>query len=196
MNTMHRAMDSMNGNGAARPLVLLAGDRKRPRHLKRPRALGASPSRARSDGTQESLGRNLDFMRLLWAVDHGLTRISRRMEQTFGVTGPQRMVVRLVGQRPGITSGDLARTLHVHPSTLTEVLRRLEQRGVLTRTTDPADARRAQFRLTRKGVTLDALREGTTETYVRNALGLIPDRELSTAARVLDRIARTLADAS
>ena len=40
------------------------------------------------------LGAVLDFMRLLWAVDHALQSTSKRMESTFGLTGPQRLVVR------------------------------------------------------------------------------------------------------
>src|SRR5512141_2564461 len=116
-----------------RPLV-----GRRARHLDRPhgRTRSSTASPLPSPGARASLGRVLDFMRLLWAVDHGLTRVSRRMERTIGVTGPQRMVVRLVGHRPGISAGDLARTLHVHPSTLTEVFRRLTDRGILERTQD------------------------------------------------------------
>ena len=49
----------------------------------------------------------------------------KRMEQRSGVTGPQRLVLRVVGLFPGISAGALARLLHVHPSTLTGVLHRL-----------------------------------------------------------------------
>ena len=51
------------------------------------------------------LGAVLDFMRLLWAVDHSLQSASKRMESTFGITGPQRLVVRIVGRFPGIAAG-------------------------------------------------------------------------------------------
>jgi MarR family transcriptional regulator, organic hydroperoxide resistance regulator len=142
---------------------------------------------------QVSLGRVLGFMRLLWAVDHGLTRISRRMERSIGLTGPQRLVVRLVGRTPGISAGALAAALHVHPSTLTEVLRRLTDRGALERTQDPADARRALFRLTRKGLALDELRSGTGEARVRVALASVAEEDLEAAARVLARLAEALA---
>ena len=131
-------------------------------------------------------------MRLLWAVDHELTRISRRLERSAGVTGPQRLVVRVVGQRPGISAGALAEALHLHPSTLTEVLRRLTERGALERSQDPADSRRALFRLTPKGAELDALRTGTGETRVRGALRSLPDQDLAAASRVLARLAGVL----
>jgi DNA-binding MarR family transcriptional regulator len=139
-----------------------------------------------------TLGHVLDFMRVLWAVDHGLTRTSRRMERMVGVTGPQRLVVRIVGQNPGISAGALARTLHVHPSTLTGVLRRLVQRGVLERTADERDARRALFTLTRKGETLDAVRTGTVEARLRQVLSDTSNAELVAARRLLTRIAKAL----
>src|SRR5438046_6523104 len=94
------------------------------------------------DGRGPPLGAVLDFMRLLSAVDHALQSASKRMESTFGLTGPQRLVVRIVGRFPGIAAGRIATILHVHPSTLTGVLKRLEARGVLQRRPDPRDARR------------------------------------------------------
>lgn len=161
-----------------------------------PRKSGARTTTAvgRPADEHASLGRVLDFMRLLWAVDHGLTRISKRMERTLGVTGPQRLVVRLVGHWPGISAGALAQTLHVHPSTLTGVLRRLTDRGALERRQDPVDARRALFHLTRRGQDLDELRSGTVEARVRAALVSIPDADVAATARVLARLAEALED--
>lgn len=152
---------------------------------------GDAAPRARDDAPF-TLGHVLDFMRLLWAVNHGLTRASRRMERTIGVTGPQRLVVRIVGQHPGISAGALARTLHVHPSTLTGVLRRLVDRGLLERTADPRDGRRALFRLTRRGEALDAVRTGTVEARVRTALGAAETRDVESARRLLTRVASAL----
>jgi len=122
------------------------------------------------EAKEPPLGAVLDFMRLLWAVDHALQSTSKRMESTFGMTGPQRLVVRIVGRFPGIAAGRIAEILHVHPSTLTGVLRRLGARGVLQRRPDPRDARRALFMLTNKGRKLDVIRTGTVEQAVRRVL--------------------------
>src|ERR671930_1650990 len=127
----------------------------------------------------ETLGHVLDFMQVLWAVHHALTSGSRRMERTLGITGPQRLVIRIVGQHPGISAGALARTLHVHPSTLTGVLRRLVDRGALQRIADPIDARRALFQLTAAGERMDAHRTGTVEARVRTALANASDADLA-----------------
>src|SRR3954468_7022421 len=122
------------------------------------------------------LGAVLDFMRMLWAVDHALQSASKRMEASFGLTGPQRLVVRIVGRFPGIAAGRVAGILHVHPSTLTGILKRLEGRGVLQRRPDPRDARRALFVLTAKGRKLDTVRTGTVEQAVRRVLGKDPEK--------------------
>src|ERR671914_825909 len=81
----------------------------------------------------------LQFMQLLWAVVHGLERTSKRMTHDIGVTGPQRLVLRVAGLFPGLSAGDLATILHVHPSTLTGVLQRLVDQGLLVRLDDPRD---------------------------------------------------------
>jgi MarR family transcriptional regulator, organic hydroperoxide resistance regulator len=138
------------------------------------------------------LGDVLDFMRLLWAVDHALQSTSKRMESRLGVTGPQRLVIRIVGRSPGISAGELADIMHVHPSTLTGVLKRLENRGVLTRKPDPADARRALFGLTAKGKELDQQRTGTVEAAVRRALARIEPNQLATTATALGILASEL----
>jgi DNA-binding MarR family transcriptional regulator len=136
-------------------------------------APGALP--APEDGSEPPLGAVLDFMRLLWAVDHALQSASKRMESTFGVTGPQRLVVRIVGRFPGIAAGRIAEILHVHPSTLTGILKRLETRGMLQRKSDPRDARRALFSLTQKGKKLDTLKTGVVEQAVRKVLAKSPE---------------------
>lgn len=120
------------------------------------------------------LGPVLDFMRALWALDHALQSASKRMETSLGVTAPQRLVVRIVGRFPGISAGEVSHILHLHPSTLTGILRRLEARGLVERRADPADGRRALLDLTRRGRELDGLRSGTAEAAVRRALRRLP----------------------
>jgi DNA-binding MarR family transcriptional regulator len=138
------------------------------------------------------MGEVLDFMQGLWAVDHGLQSMSKWMRKRLGVTGPQRLVVRMVGKFPGIAAGQLAGLMRVHPSTLTGVLRRLEQRGLIRRLSDPEDARRALFRLTPRGERLDAERIGTVEAAVRRAMARVPQRNIEAAARILRGVADEL----
>ncbi len=103
------------------------------------------------------LGPVLEFMRLLWATDHGLQSASKAMATRLGVTGPQRLVIRILGRRAELSAGELSRILLVHPSTLTGVLQRLQGRGLVERRADPQDRRRALLRLTPAGRRVDAV---------------------------------------
>jgi MarR family transcriptional regulator, organic hydroperoxide resistance regulator len=138
------------------------------------------------------LGRVLEFMRLLWAVDHALQSTSKWMETRLGVTGPQRLVIRMIGCFPGVSAGALADLLHVHPSTLTGVLRRLTDRGVIRRTADPRDSRRALFWLTARGRRVDRLRSGTVEAAITRAIANVPGRNRAAARSMLARVALEL----
>jgi|SRR5580692_8873652 DNA-binding MarR family transcriptional regulator len=149
--------------------------------------------RAQAEGDATGLGEVMEFMRLLWAVDHELEASSKRMFADIGVTGPQRLVLRIVGRHPGVSAGRLAEILHVHPSTLTGILGRLVDHGLLVRKVDPRDARRALFSLTAQGRKVDGVRTGTIEARVRSALSRLPEREVDAARRVLGALADALA---
>jgi DNA-binding MarR family transcriptional regulator len=130
-------------------------------------------------------------MKQLWALDHGLHTASKRMKATYGITGPQRLVIRFVGRSPGISAGALAEILHIHPSTLTGILRRLEPRGVVQRRHDPKDARRALLGLTARGRHVDSLRTGTIEQAVSRVLARLPE-DVVAAERILAALASEL----
>jgi MarR family transcriptional regulator, organic hydroperoxide resistance regulator len=142
---------------------------------------------------QLELGQVLEFMQALWAVDHELQSSSKRQEAHTGVTGPQRLVIRMVGRFPGIPAGKVSEILHLHPSTLTGVLKRLESRGLLERHPDPADGRRALLTLTAHGRAIDAARGGTVEAGVRRALAKLGPRTVAAAREALERLAAELA---
>jgi DNA-binding MarR family transcriptional regulator len=135
------------------------------------------------------LDRVLSFLQLMWAVDHGLQSGSKRMQRTLGVTGMQRLVVRMIGSAPGISAGGLAEALHVHPSTLTGVLDRLEQSRLIERQSDASDRRRSLFRLSAKGLEVDRVQSGTIEEVVRKVIHRISDKQLAAAEEVLKALA-------
>jgi MarR family transcriptional regulator, organic hydroperoxide resistance regulator len=140
------------------------------------------------------LGDVLDFMRRLWAVSHVLQAASKRMQAEAGITGPQRLVLRLVGRFPGISAGRLAGLLFVHPSTLTGVLHRLVERRLISRRVDPRDSRRALFGLTPQGREIEGLQRGTVESAVSRALAKVSPQDRQAAERLLDAIRSELDD--
>jgi DNA-binding MarR family transcriptional regulator len=157
-----------------------------------PNKVTATPP-AQPDRATAELPDVLQFMQLLWAVVQGVQRASKRMAGQIGVTGPQRLVLRVAGLIPGLSAGDLAAVLHVHPSTLTGVLQRLVDQRLLVRLDDPRDRRRAVLRLTARGRRVNATGHGTVESAVAEALETVTPRDRAATRRVLERLASHLA---
>lgn len=133
-------------------------------------------------------------MRLLWSIEHGLQRSSKRMEAALGITGPQRLVLRVVGKFPGLSAGELAHIVRLHPSTITGILQRLVDRGLLERKRDPADSRRARLQLKARARPFTRTTSGTVEHAVTQALDAAGAANVGAARRVLQEIARRLND--
>jgi DNA-binding MarR family transcriptional regulator len=135
----------------------------------------------------------LEFIRRMWAVDHELQRVSKRMVSRIGLTAPQRLAVRFIGRHAGLTLGNLAELLHLHAGTVTGIVRRLEQLGLVVQTRSLEDTRRRHLMLTPKGRRIDRLRKGTVEAAVRRTAAGASADQLAAAAHVLDLLARNLA---
>jgi DNA-binding MarR family transcriptional regulator len=135
----------------------------------------------------------LELLRLMWAVDHELHRVSKAMIGRLGLTAPQRLAVRFVGLEPGLTPGRLAELLHLDPGTVSGIIKRLEHAGLLLRARSEGDTRRMHLTLTAKGQTLNRRRKGTVEAAVRRTLDGLPGEDLAAASRLLQRLATQLA---
>lgn len=131
----------------------------------------------------------LRFMKGLWGLVHALDVRSKRMYREIGVTGPQRLVLRIIGSHPGSSAGEIASVLEIHASTLSGILARLEAGGMIARKADPADGRRFIFRLTAAGRRIDVQRRGTVESAVKRVLARTPPGAASRCADVLRLLA-------
>jgi MarR family transcriptional regulator, organic hydroperoxide resistance regulator len=140
------------------------------------------------------LDSTLDFMRLLWTIEHGLQRASKRMEREIGITGPQRLVLRVVGQFPEISAGELARVVRLHPSTITGILQRLVGRGLIERKADPRDTRRARLRLKPAALVHTRVSAGTIEKSIATALDHAGSANVRAARKVLTALAARLSE--
>ena len=139
-----------------------------------------------------ALDPSLDFMRLLWGIEHGLQSTSKRMEAKLGITGPQRLVLRIVSQFPGVAPGELARIVRLHPSTITGVVQRLVTKGYLSRELDPSDSRRVRLRIRDAAKKYTQRPGGTVEGAIARALARVPKTQMRHARHVLSAIAAAL----
>jgi DNA-binding MarR family transcriptional regulator len=135
----------------------------------------------------------LHFLQTVWQMEHALERASKRMEDALGISGPQRFALRMIGERPGLTPRDLASVLHLHPSTITGIVQRLEGRGLVRREANVSDGRVAHLHLTRAGVRANTPSiRGTVEHAARATLKGCTPRQRKAAAEVIEHFTREL----
>lgn len=146
--------------------------------------------------TPLDLGAELNFLRAIWALDHALQKRSKRMAKELGVTGPQRLALRIVSRFPGIPAGRLARLLHLHPSTVTGVMKQLIERRLMSRLSDGPDRRRSLLRITPSGLALLGQPQPTIESAVAEALRTLSAREVEATIKALGVVALGLREST
>ena len=90
----------------------------------------------------------------LYAASNHMTRLFVPFLQKLGVTYPQYLVLVVLWERGPQGVGDLASQLRMDFGTLSPMLKRLANKGLVTRRRQAADERRVLVDLTPKGVSL------------------------------------------
>jgi DNA-binding MarR family transcriptional regulator len=84
-------------------------------------------------------------------IVRALRTSSRAAEQRIGLTGAQLFVLKCLSEEPALSLSRLAARTRTDPSTVSVVVRRLVERGLVRRETSSTDARRAELALTKAG---------------------------------------------
>ena len=93
---------------------------------------------------------------------------SRDLVKRFGLTVPQLMILHEINSVQDISASDLARAVSLSQATVTGVLERLENRGLIARKRSESDRRRVHVRATDAGrATLDAAPPLMQESFTR-----------------------------
>ena len=93
----------------------------------------------------------VEFLSVVWALYRELHSASARMLEHLGVSGPQRLALRIVQINRRVTAGQLASAMDLHRSTVSGLVNRLERLGLLVRKSDPSDRRIVFLELTPAG---------------------------------------------
>jgi len=135
----------------------------------------------------------LQFLQSVWQLEHALERASKRMEDSHGISGPQRFALRIIGASPGITAGELAAMLHLHPSTVTGIVQRLELRKLVKRSANESDGRVAHLHLTPAGARANRPgAKGTIERAARATIDRCPAGQRKATAAVMAHLTAEL----
>lgn len=143
----------------------------------------------KASGLQEAS----ELLRLMRAIEHRLQSSSKLTARDGGVTGPQRTVLRAIQKAPGLSASSVAEVVQLHASTVTGILQRLIERGLVTRAKSDSDARKAVLELTDAGRKACESKSAGPEPVVKRALGRFSPDELATTLGVLGAVADELA---
>jgi DNA-binding MarR family transcriptional regulator len=140
-------------------------------------------------------GRPLQSAALLDAlrsVARELRLVGRDAEQRVGIHRAQLHALHQLAKRPCDSLAELAERTHTDPSSVSVVVQRLVERGLVERTPAADDRRRTELRATPAG---RALLRRAPESAVRRlegALTSVGPRDLGTVTKSLVALARTL----
>src|SRR5215211_7900402 len=81
---------------------------------------------------------------------HALRKAFGRRAAALGVTGAQWKVLFKLTGKPGLRQGELADMLDIEPITLSRIIDRLQEAGLVERQADPTDRRAWRLHVTEK----------------------------------------------
>ncbi len=87
----------------------------------------------------------------LYAASRAMTRADAALLEPLGLTYPQYLVLLVLWEEDGVSVKSLGERLMLDSATLTPLLKRLEQRGVIARRRDEDDERVVRIDLTESG---------------------------------------------
>lgn len=126
----------------------------------------------------------------LYALSRQVTAQYRPFLETLELTYPQYLVLLLLWESDNRTVGEIGERLLLDSGTLTPLLKRMEQKGLLTRQRNPADERQVTIQLTESGRSLQALAMDIP-TQLQESLNL-DDQQVITLRNQLQAILQQL----
>lgn len=117
-----------------------------------------------------------------------LQTYSQDVRSTYGLTGPQLWALKTLQQSGPLAVGQLAEALAVHQSSISILLARLEQRGLVRRVRSRSDRRVVHVELTRRGASMAADAPDAAQGRLLHALSTMAARELRQIRRAVEQL--------
>lgn len=125
-------------------------------------------------------------------IVHALERYSREIRRDHGLTAPQLWALATLQQDGPTTTGDLAQALHVHQSSASVLLQRMERRGLVRRTRARPDRRRVRVELTERGAALVREAPPPAQGRLMHGLAGLPLARVREIRSAVDELVRAM----
>jgi DNA-binding MarR family transcriptional regulator len=130
----------------------------------------------------------LETMNALRQIVRALRVSSREVERTLGLSSAQLFVLQQLKKSPAASIKTLARRTMTDPSSVSVVVQRLAERGLVSRRTSPDDARKTELRLSRSGGALLRAAPTTAQESLLSALLELPPAEQAALSKLLGKV--------
>lgn len=117
-----------------------------------------------------------------------LRESSRAAEQQFGLTGAQLFVLHTLAHYPSLSLNEVAEHTCTHQSTVSVVVSRLVDRGLVTREASSQDARRLVLSLTKQGRELLRRAPDAVQEKLVHGINSMPQRDRARLADLLGQL--------
>jgi DNA-binding MarR family transcriptional regulator len=119
---------------------------------------------------------------------HALRKAFDRRAIGLGVTRAQWKVLFRLTRQPGMRQIELADKLDVEPITLSRIIDRLEEAGLVERIADPADRRAWRLHVTARAQPLVEKLRGVADEMIAEAFAGIDPKHIEITREVLGRV--------
>jgi DNA-binding MarR family transcriptional regulator len=120
-------------------------------------------------------------------------RLAREACQRVGVTGTQLNVLKLLEEIGELSLSELSRRLAAQNSSVTGIVDRMVQAGLVTREQSPEDRRVWRIRMTPRGEEIAKQTQVLPWDLLRDALGSLDRREKEHLTQILEKVAAHVA---
>ena len=119
---------------------------------------------------------------------HALRKAFTRRAASVGVTGAQWKVLFKLTLKPGLRQTDLADLLDIEPITLTRIIDRLQEAGLVERTPDPTDRRAWRLHVTAKAQPVVGKLRAIADEMTAEAFAGIDPKDIEVTRKVLAQV--------
>ncbi len=129
-----------------------------------------------------------NILRALRRISRAIDLHSRHLASTFGLTGPQLVCLRALGQREHATPSELAKEVSLSQATVTGIVDRLVARQLVTRERKHKDRRLVTVTITKAGRDLIEQAPSPLQESFLERLRALPDEEQDRLSSTLSTI--------
>ncbi|GEP18978.1 MarR family winged helix-turn-helix transcriptional regulator [Pediococcus argentinicus] len=130
--------------------------------------------------------KNTEALKLIRLIDieHQQT-ITKEISQHSDITPQQTVVLKIIGQNPGMIQRDLVKTISRRPATISSLLKKMEQSKLIRREIPEDNIRNKKLFITKSGEKTLQLTEKIREEHTSKFLDALSDKQQKDLIRLL-----------